>query len=147
MKKTFFSSIILMSSFVMATAPQAAQKETIELDTILQAIDSMEPTQFAKLLTDDSKFKFGNFPEETGKEAIEKAQTSFYSSIKGLKHEVVHSWHDKSSIVAEMNVTYTRHDGSTITLPVTDVFKIKNNKVAGTYIYMDVAPLYNTNTK
>ncbi|MFZ1872366.1 MAG: nuclear transport factor 2 family protein, partial [Chania sp.] len=56
-------------------------------------------------------------------------------SIKGLKHEVVHSWHDKSGIVAEMNVTYTRHDGSTVTLPVTDVFKIKDNKVAGTYIY------------
>jgi len=142
MKNSLLSSMILMSNFVMVTAPLAAQKETIKLDTILQAIDSMEPTQFAKLLTDDSKFKFGNFPTATGKEAIAKAQTDFYSSIKGLKHEVVHSWHDKSGIVAEMNVTYTRHDGSTVTLPVTDVFKIKDNKVAGTYIYMDITPLY-----
>ncbi|MTC61539.1 hypothetical protein GKR50_16260 [Providencia rustigianii] len=144
MKNTLLSSMILTSCFVMATASQAAQKEAIKLDSILQAIDSMDPTQFAKLLTDDSKFKFGNFPEAVGKEAIAKAQTDFYSNIKGLKHEVVHSWHDKSSIVAEMNVTYTRHDGSTVTLPVTDVFKIKNNKVAGTYIYMDIAPLYTT---
>ncbi|KEY57633.1 nuclear transport factor 2 family protein [Serratia sp. DD3] len=142
MKNSLLPSMILMSSFVMATAPQAAQQETIKLDSILHAIDSMDPTQFAKLLTDNSKFKFGNFPEAVGKEAIAKSQTDFYSSIKGLKHEVVHSWHDKSSIVAEMNVTYTRHDGSTITLPVTDVFKIKDNKVAGTYIYMDITPLY-----
>lgn len=32
MKNTLLSSMILMSSFVMATAPQTAQKETIKLD-------------------------------------------------------------------------------------------------------------------
>ncbi len=94
------------------------------------------------MLSEDSRFKFGNFPEAQGKTNIHQAQTDFYKTIKALKYDVLHVWKNKDSVVAEMLVTYIRHDGSEITLPVTDVFKIHNNKVTGTYIYMDVNPLY-----
>ncbi|MDW5416098.1 MULTISPECIES: nuclear transport factor 2 family protein [unclassified Iodobacter] len=140
MKKIFVASVLMLSTvaYVQAAPPASG----VEIQTITNAIDSMDPAVFAKLLTENARFKFGNFPEAQGKAAIYQAQVDFFKSVKGVKHRVIKEWQDKDSILAQMEVTYTRHDGSEITLPVTDIFNIRNGKVDGTYIYMDVAPLY-----
>ncbi|WP_172280153.1 nuclear transport factor 2 family protein [Chryseobacterium sp. LAM-KRS1] len=118
-------------------------KKQPSIEKILSAIDSKDPNKFAEFLSEDSVFKFGNFPEEVGKSAIFKAQTDFYNSIKDLKHKILRIWKDSTSTVVQMEVSYTRHDGSNITLPVTDVFVFDGNKITHTLIYMDINPLYN----
>jgi hypothetical protein len=39
-------------------------------------------------------------------------------------------------------VTYTRLDGSTVTLPFVDVFHFRGSQIARYQIYMDVNPLF-----
>ena len=39
-------------------------------------------------------------------------------------------------------MTYTRLDGSEITLPFTDVFEYRDELIAHYKIYMDIGPLY-----
>lgn len=133
-------TIFLLGNLSIAQKKERTQK--IKLNTIIQAIDSGDPSQFAKLLTENSVFKFGNFPSVAGKAAIFKTQTEFFASVKSTKHTVLRSWRAPDSIVAQMEVTYIRLDGSTLTLPVTDIFMLKNNKIDQTLIYMDIAPLY-----
>ena len=77
----------------------------LELQTILDAIDSGDPNAYAALLTDDSIFRFGNWPASEGKPAIHKAQTDFFATIKGCKHKVLRTWADDKSYVADMEVT------------------------------------------
>ena len=113
---------------------------------IFDAIDSLDPTRYAELITETSVFRFGNSPPVVGKSDIREAQTSFFQSIKAMKHEVLRSWSPPGVIIAECKVTYTRHDGSTITLPVTDIFDIDDGKVASCLIFMDVNPLFETPT-
>ncbi|MDF0606248.1 nuclear transport factor 2 family protein [Neisseriaceae bacterium TC5R-5] len=142
MKFMFAFFALLLSFFTHAKSYDANHTSSIKAETIIAAIDSMNPKEFAKIITENSRFKFGNFPEVKGKAGVYKAQEDFFTSVKNVKHTVHKVWRDQDSIVAQMDVTYTRHDGSKITLPVTDVFEIRNGKVDGTYIYMDIAPLY-----
>ena len=120
------------------------QQYTLTAQQIIDAIDSGDPSVYAKLLTDDSRFRFGNYPMVKGKEAIFKAQTDFFSSVKNTKHQILRTWKNENSMVVDLLVTYIRHDGSTITLPVVDIFEIVDNKVDATIIYMDINPLYAT---
>ena len=149
-------AIVFVLSLGLFACSNASKKETTKSETvvkesfsitakqIIDAIDSGEASVYAKLLTEDSRFRFGNYPMVQGKKAVYEAQTSFYSSVKSLKHEILRTWKDDNSIVVDLLVTYIRHDDTTITLPVLDVFEIKDNKVDATLIYMDINPLYNT---
>lgn len=130
------------------TASNKSQKAeityTLTAQQIIDAVDSGDPSVFAKLLTEDSRFRFGNYDVVQGKPAIFEAQTNFYASVKSTKHNILRVWQDDKSIVADMMVTYVRHDESTITLPVVDIFEIKDNQIDATLIYMDIGPLYKT---
>jgi len=39
-------------------------------------------------------------------------------------------------------VTYTRHDGSRVTLPFANVFRLRDDLISEYLIYADLAPLY-----
>ena len=54
--------------------PVSAESFTITIEEIIDAVDSGNPNEYAKLLTEDSRFRFGNWPEVKGKKAIHKAQ-------------------------------------------------------------------------
>lgn len=116
--------------------------DKLDIQTIIDAIDSGDEANYAKLLTEDSIFRFGNWDQVKGKPAIAEAQSNFFASVKSTKHEILRTWQDDKGIVADLLVTYVRHDDSTITLPVADIFDIKDEKIAGTTIFMDVNPLY-----
>jgi len=118
----------------------------LNIKTIIDAIDSGDPTIYSALLTEDTTFRFGNWEQVKGKSAVFEAQTNFFTSVKSTKHKILKTWENESSIVAEMMVTYIRHDDSTITLPVMDIFEIKNNRITATIIFMDINPLYNPST-
>lgn len=135
-------TIFLIGNLVVAQTKEKTKE--LKVETIINAIDSGDPTQFAKLLTEDSVFKFGNFTPAVGKNAVFKAQTDFFASVKSTNHTILKTWTALGSIVVQMEVTYIRLDGSTITLPVTDIFILENNKVSQTLIYMDITPLYNS---
>jgi limonene-1,2-epoxide hydrolase len=49
---------------------------------------------------------------------------------------------DDNTIVCEGEVTYTRHDGSKITLPFANVFEVKNELITLYRIYIDIGPLF-----
>ena len=63
-----------------------------------------------------------------------------------LRHEFVAISCDENTIFLEANVTYTRHDGSVVTVPAMSVFVVNEtggDLVATTCrIYVDLGPLF-----
>ncbi len=49
----------------------------------------------------------------------------------GSQHDVQQCWGDATSAVCEGTCTYTRHDGSTVTLPFVDVLHFRGGKANG----------------
>lgn len=112
------------------------------IQELFSSIDAMDVDTFASFLTEDAQFKFGNAPPATGKEAIKKAVGGFFSTLHGLKHALLNTWSHSGSIIVQGEVTYTRKDASTVTLPFVNVFGMQGNLIEDYLIYMDINPLF-----
>jgi hypothetical protein len=113
-----------------------------KIHELFKTIDQMNPDKFVSFLTDDAGFRFGNAPAVVGKEAIKKAVAGFFSSIKSISHKNLNLWVNQDTIVYQGEVTYTRHDGSQLTLPFVNIFGMKGDKIKDYLIYIDINPLY-----
>jgi hypothetical protein len=114
-------------------------------DWIAQAfkgIDAQDSAGFARLFDEQGEFRFGNAPSVVGPAQIEKAVAGFFSSIGGLSHRLIQVWEGRESWVVEGEVTYTRKDGSRLTVPFCDIFRMRGNRVKAWLIFMDVSELY-----
>ncbi len=113
-----------------------------KIKSLFRAIDAKDGAAFASLLTGDASFRFGNSPAVTGRDAIRAAVDGFFGSIKSLSHRVPDIWDLGSHIVARGEVTYTRHSGSTLTVPFCNVFGMEGELIRTYEIYIDVSALY-----
>ena len=112
------------------------------LDELFAAIDRRDVDAFVGFLTEDATFRFGSAPAAEGTEAIRAAVDGFFGTIKGLEHDVGNACASGTTLFCEGDVTYTRHDDSTIKLPFADVFEMSGDRIASYKIYMDIGPLY-----
>ena len=112
------------------------------LKELFAAIDAMDTERFVSCLTPNAVFRFGSASPAEGREAIHTAVDGFFSSIAGLKHRLTETIQQDSTLVCEGEVTYTRHDGSEITLPFVNVFGLEDDLISHYKIYADIAPLY-----
>ncbi len=117
----------------------SAGPDTTEL---FAAIDRRDTASFVASLTDDAVFRFGSAPAVQGREAVAEAVEGFFATIAGLSHRVAKVLWDGATQFCEGEVTYQRHDGSSVTLPFTDVFEYDGELIANYKIYMDIGPLY-----
>ena len=109
---------------------------------LFAAVDGRDLERFGRFLTDDAVFRFGSAPPVSGRSAICEAVGGFYATIAALRHKIINTLAAGKVLVCEGEVTYTRHDDSTITLPFTNVFELEDGLVAKYRIYIDIAPLY-----
>jgi len=119
-----------------------ADQLTNWLGDLFRSIDERDAVSFVKFLTPDATFRFGSAPPTRGRSAIQDVVEAFFSTIAGCRHDLSRTWHDDDTVVCEGKVTYTRHDGSEITLPFANVFVLCDGLVDRYSIYTDVNPLY-----
>jgi len=111
---------------------------------LFQAIDRRNSDKFAGFLTDNATFKFGNAEAVEGKVAVKEAVGAFFESIKALDHKLIEAWEFDDTVICRGEATYTRHDGSKLTVPFANIFKMKSKLVDQYLIYVDVSMLYQT---
>jgi ketosteroid isomerase-like protein len=112
------------------------------LHKLFAAIDGKDADAFVAFLTEDAVFAFGNLPPVSGKTAIRETLVGFFASIRALRHEVTDTWTLPDVFVAIGQVTYTRHDGSPLSVPFADVLKMQKKLVREYLIYVDASRLY-----
>jgi hypothetical protein len=110
--------------------------------TLFEDIDSMEPDRFAAHLSEDVSMRFGNAEPIHGRQAARDAWAGFCESLDGVAHTPLGCWESAEGTVAEAEVTYTRKDGSTVTVPVTTIYRGSGDLIDDYRIYIDLAPLF-----
>jgi ketosteroid isomerase-like protein len=124
------------------TAPLALPaRHCAHLDALPAALDAMDTPAVLALLTEDCFFQAGNAPPVTGKEQIGNGLDAFFRSVKAIRHQLDDRFEAGGTAVHRGQVTYTRHNGSTLTVPVCDVFKLEGDKIKEYYIYIDWSAL------
>jgi ketosteroid isomerase-like protein len=128
-----------------ATHPGSVMEQMSNSDwwqRLFAAIDGKQAHDFATFLTEDGEFRFGNGPAVHGRAAVGAYVEGFFGMIGASKHQLVRAWHDDGTAVCEGMVTYTRLDGSKLTVPFVNVFYLRGDKIARYLIYIDNTPLF-----
>mgnify|MGYP001574580600 FL=1 len=114
----------------------------MDIEGLFASIDAMDTGKFLGFLADDASFRFGNADPAVGKETIKKAVSDFFGIINGLSHNIINIWEVDDTIICQGEVTYTKKDGSKITLPFVNIFKMKDNLIKDYLVYIDIGPLF-----
>jgi ketosteroid isomerase-like protein len=112
------------------------------LEKLFETIDAQDAEGFAGFLTEDAVFRFGNGEPARGKRAVRDAVAGFFAGVKGLRHTVRESWSHADAVVMHGEVTYTRHDGSRLSVPFANVFKLDGTLVREYLVFADVSQLW-----
>jgi ketosteroid isomerase-like protein len=112
------------------------------VNQLFAAIDRKDANEFASFLTEDASFQFGNVELVRGKGAIGQAVAGFLDSFRALHHEVIETWHHADAVICRGQVTYTRHDGSRLTVPFADILRMRGELVCDYLVYIDASRLY-----
>ena len=110
---------------------------------VFAAGDRGDVAELLTLLTDDVLRVSGNADPVVGKEAVQAGSRKFLSAMKAVEHEIHEIWHaaeDKDVLIARATVHYTKYDGTIVSLPSCNVFRMRGDLVAEYRIYMDATP-------
>ena len=98
---------------------------------------------FISFFTDTPVYQFGNFEVCLDKAAIKKSAENFFSLVSAVYHDIKMIQEIGDVVFVEMDVVYWRKDGSVVTLPCCDIFRVEGDKFSELRIFMDVNPLFN----
>ena len=111
------------------------------LTKLFKAIDNKDSVAFTSFLSPDCCFRFGNLPEVRGTADIQGFVAGFFGSILALSHRIEEYWDIPDGLVCHGKVTYTRLDGSTLTVPFANIFKRDVDGIRDYAIYADTSAL------
>jgi ketosteroid isomerase-like protein len=113
---------------------------------VFEAIDEMKAEEYASYFAEDASFRFGNAEPIVGRQTIRDAMVVFFSTIKGLRHEVVGVWEGEWAqgdvYSVETEVTYTRTDDEVVSLPATSTMRMNDDLIQDWRIFADISPVY-----
>jgi hypothetical protein len=118
-----------------------------DVANLFDAVDRLDATAFAQRFAEDGTFRFGNAPAAVGRRQIEEGVAGFFSSISGLKHEIVGvwsgTWEGGAVTSVETAVTYRRRDGTaTDPIPITSTLRMRGNLIADFRVFADISPVF-----
>ena len=105
-------------------------------------IDSMDPDRFAQHLADTVVMRFGNADPVHGRGTVRDAWAGFCEGVDGVHHDIVEKWETGSATIVEAEVTYTRKDATTVTVPVVTIYRPSDRPIEDYRIFIDLAPLF-----
>ncbi len=105
-------------------------------------VDSMNGGGLAARITENGIFRFANIPGVQGREAIAAFLDNFFASIKAIRHDQLESWQSGDTRFATGRVTYTRHNGTSMSVPFANILKMKGDLVDEYLIFVDASGLY-----
>ncbi|MFM0630073.1 nuclear transport factor 2 family protein [Paraburkholderia xenovorans] len=109
---------------------------------VYEAVDSKDERRLARFLTDNCTFVYANNDPVIGRAKIAEYSKNFMALIAGIEHQLLEVWAVDDIVISRIEVTYTRKDGSTLTVPAVTIWRVRDRQIDDYRIYIDVAPLF-----
>jgi limonene-1,2-epoxide hydrolase/alkylhydroperoxidase/carboxymuconolactone decarboxylase family protein YurZ/catechol 2,3-dioxygenase-like lactoylglutathione lyase family enzyme len=106
--------------------------------------EAFDSAGFITFFTDNPVYQFGNFDVCLDKQSIKQSADNFFSQINAVYHEIKMMQEVGDVVFVEMDVFYWRKDGSMISLPCCDIFRVEGDKFSELRIFMDVNPVFDS---
>lgn len=112
------------------------------VSNVYQSIDNADSAKFASFIAPNGIFRFANNPAVNGNKAIEAFVAGFFKSLKAIRHSDLESWRVEDVIFANGNVKYTRHNNTSLEVPFSCTWKMKDGLIDEYLIFVDASELY-----
>jgi ketosteroid isomerase-like protein len=109
---------------------------------LFAAIDGGDAEGFAAFLSDDGIFRFGNAEPVQGRDAVREAVAAFFASIRSCRHQLHRSWEVPGAAICHGEVTYTRQDGSRLTVPFANICRREDGRITEYLVHVDASQLF-----
>jgi ketosteroid isomerase-like protein len=109
---------------------------------VYEVVDSKDEQQLASFLSENCTFVYADSEPVIGRNNIAASSRNFMTLIAGIRHQLLDVWAIGDVIVSRLEVTYTRKDGSMLTVPAVTIWRVRNRQIEDYRIYIDVAPLF-----
>jgi ketosteroid isomerase-like protein len=117
------------------------QRQMTWYEEVYACVDGRDDSVVDRLFTEDVSLRFNFNPPVEGREAVRQAMHHFWGSVAAMRHSFVNVVEDGDRSALEAVVTYTRHDGVEVSLPVVTMTDRRDGLVCAQRIYIDMAPL------
>lgn len=105
--------------------------------------DKLDLPLLMSWFADEIDLRIGNMPPILGRAAAEATFLQFWSGLSGMSHRRDDVVVDDDRAIQGSIVTYTRSDGSAVSMPVASLLRrVAGGKLDRLWIYIDIAPLY-----
>lgn len=112
------------------------------IDHLFAAIDRQDAAAFSDFLAPEVSFSFGNADPVRGRAVVTEAVVALFAALRALQHRVEERWIVADTAIVAGRVTYTRHDGSTLTVPFANILKRGPDGIHDYRIYIDNSGLF-----
>jgi ketosteroid isomerase-like protein len=112
------------------------------ISPLFSSIDARDADGFSARLAPDVVFRFGNAEPVEGLESVRQAVAGFFQSIAGISHQVSDTWVAGDAVICQGRVTYTRHDGSRLSVPFANIFRMSGERIREYLVFVDASHLY-----
>lgn len=133
----------------MQASEKLTEQNVVEWGETLysEAVDKRDAETFANAFTENGWCRFGNNEPLVGREAIRVAIAQFFTVMAGVSHESAGTWYKDGNLILEARVTYTLHQGGTVTVPAVSIYGMTEGEsgrpmAENCRIYVDLAPLF-----
>lgn len=109
---------------------------------LFASIDGKDIEKFVSFLAADCGFRFGNLPVVNGIDGISAFVGGFFASVASLRHDLSEIQLVPDGAVCHGTVSYTRHDGTVLSVPFANIFKTRDFKIVEYLIFADTSQLY-----
>lgn len=109
---------------------------------LFSALERRDALGFARFLTEDVTYVFGNAPAIHGRNATREMVAVFLEGVAGVQYELERSWVREDSLIVDGHVTYTRQDGMTLTVPFCHVCLRQGDRISDYRAYGNISALY-----
>lgn len=111
------------------------------LNEVFACIDTRQTQAFVTYLREDASLRYGSNPDVHGRAAIAAFVNQVFASFHACSHRLERYWDTSDCRIAQGVVTYTRLDGSKVSLPFCNVLTMKGDLVARYEIFIDPTPM------
>ena len=112
------------------------------LRTVYDRADALDADGYARFFEEDGTFTLANNPPMRGRAEIKAGLTQFFGTIAGMRHEFLRTYQLDGTEIMESAVTYTRKDGTQVTLPGMTVCVRNHDQIRESRAYIDIGPLF-----
>jgi len=116
-------------------------------EELYAGVDATDAAAFAGAFAEDGVLRWANEPPVRSPGRIEAFVGGFFESIETLEHAFTGIWRVEGAepgadgLTLEADVTYTRQDGSAVTVPAVTVIERTGEQIAAARVYVDLEPL------